>query len=339
VRAAVRLSVDRGHIPVGVMRGFRGLINDDVMELDWMKVNGWAPIGGSELGTSRKVPAGRSLYSIARTLEKHAIDAILVVSGWAGYKAALQLYQERQHYPAFNIPILCLPASIDNNLPFAEYSIGADTALNSIAQAVDKIKQSAVASNRCFVIEVMGRHCGYPALMTTLATGAERAYLHEEGITLADLQHDIDQLNTGFRLGKRLGLMIRNEYANPLYTTQFLASLFEEEGADLFDVRIAVLGHLQQGGDPSPFDRITATRMANMAIKFMEQECNNNGSEAAAACYGMVDNQYKWTPLYEIARNYDEEFQRPKQQWWMNLQAIVRMLAQPDSQFAQKTDG
>ncbi len=339
VRAAVRLSVDRGHIPIGVMRGFRGLINDDVLELDWMKVNGWAPIGGSELGTSRKVPAGRELYSIARTLEKHAIDAILVIGGWAGYKAALQLYQERQHYPAFNIPILCLPASIDNNLPFAEYSIGADTALNSIAQAVDKIKQSAVASNRCFVIEVMGRHCGYLALMTTLATGAERAYLHEEGITLADLQHDIDQLNTGFRLGKRLGLMIRNEYANPLYTTQFLASLFEEEGADLFDVRIAVLGHLQQGGDPSPFDRITATRMVNMAIKFMEQECNNNGSEAAAACYGMVDNQYKWTPLYEIARNYDEEFQRPKQQWWMNLQSIVRMLAQPDSQFAQKVDG
>ncbi|MDQ3250277.1 MAG: 6-phosphofructokinase, partial [Chloroflexota bacterium] len=336
VRAAVRLGLDNGHMPLGVQRGFRGLINDDVAELHWASVSGWAAMGGSELGTSRKVPEGRELYSIARTLEKHQIEAILIVGGWSGYKAALQLYNERQHYPAFNIPILCLPASIDNNLPFAEYSIGSDTALNSIAEAVDKIKQSAVASNRCFVVEVMGRHCGYLALMTTLATGAERAYIHEEGITLSDLQRDINMLKSGFRSGKRLGLMIRNEQANSFYTTNFLASLFEEEGDDLFDVRMAVLGHLQQGGDPSPFDRITATRMANAAIHFMQDACTHPAGEAVAACYGMIDDQSKWTPLYDIARHYDEEFQRPKQQWWMNLRPIVRMLAQPEAGFEQQ---
>ena len=340
VRAAVRLGVDRGHIPLGVQRGFRGLINDDLVELDWMKVNGWAPVGGSELGTSRKVPEDKELYSIARTLEKHKIDVLLIIGGWAGYEGALQLYKERQHYPAFNIPILCIPASIDNNLPFAEFSIGADTALNSIAQAVDKIKQSAVASNRCFVIEVMGRHCGYLALMSALATGAERAYVHEEGITLEALQRDIDMLITGFKHGKRLALMVRNENANTLYTTPFLAALFEEEGGDLFDVRIAVLGHLQQGGDPSPFDRISAARMANAAIHFMEEEwrrqSRERNSEAVAAGLGLVDDQMKWTPFYEIARAYDQEYQRPKQQWWMHLRDLVQMLAQPDPHFGKR---
>ncbi|MCX6046334.1 MAG: 6-phosphofructokinase [Chloroflexi bacterium] len=340
VRAAVRLGVDRGHIPIGVKRGFRGLINEDLVELDWMAVNGWTPVGGSELGTSRKVPEDRELYSIARTLEKHKIDAILMIGGWAGYKAVLKLYQERQHYPAFNIPILCLPASIDNNLPFSDFSIGADTALNSITEAVDKIKQSAVASNRCFVIEVMGHYCGYLALMTALATGAERAYIHEEGVALAALKEDIDMLSAGFEHGKRLALMIRNEHANPLYTTPFLAALFEQEGGDLYDVRIAVLGHLQQGGNPSPFDRVNAVRMANAAVHFLEEEFLNNpktkNSEAAVVCVGMGNDHIQWTPMYEIARAYDEEFQRPKQQWWMNLRALVHMLAQPDPYFAKR---
>ena len=114
---------------------------------------------------------------------------MLIIGGWAGYEAAYQLFKERENYPAFNIPIVCLPASINNNLPGSELSIGADTALNNIVEAVDKIKQSAVAPRRCFVVEVMGRYCGYLALMSGLATGAERVYLHEEGVTLHDLQN------------------------------------------------------------------------------------------------------------------------------------------------------
>jgi 6-phosphofructokinase len=163
---------------------------------------------------------------------------------------------ERERFPAFNLPIVCLPASINNNLPGSELSIGSDSALNNIVGAVDKIKTSAVASQRCFVVEVMGRRCGYLALLSGLATGAERVYMHEDGVTLADLQRDLEMLRDGFRHGKRLGLLIRNEDANPFYTTAFMCALFEQEGGDLFDVRQAILGHLQQGGDPSPFDRI-----------------------------------------------------------------------------------
>jgi 6-phosphofructokinase 1 len=257
-----------------------------------------------------------------------------MAGGWSGYEGMLSLWKERRNYPAFNVPIICLPASIDNNLPGAEYSIGSDTALNVIMEAVDKIKQSAVASNRCFIIEVMGRQCGYLALMSGLATGAERVYLNEEGITLTDLVHDIDLLVTGFSHGKRLGLMIRNEMANELYTAPFLAALFEEEAKELFDVRVSVLGHMQQGGDPTPLDRIMAARMASEAIAFLERECRPPlNDEAAAACLGLVSEQITLTPFYDIARLFDVEHQRPKQQWWMDLRSTLRMLAQPDPHF------
>ncbi|MCL4858604.1 MAG: 6-phosphofructokinase [Caldilineaceae bacterium] len=334
VRAAVRLAVDRGHIPLGVRHGFRGLIEGQIEELNWMSVNGWAPTGGSELGTNRRKPTGSDFYAIARNLEDHKVDAILMVGGWSGYEGMLSLWKERKSYPAFNTPMLCVPASIDNNLPGAEFSIGSDTALNVIMEAVDKIKQSAVASNRSFIIEVMGRYCGYLALMSALATGAERVYLNEEGVTLNDLVRDIDLLVTGFRHGKRLGLMIRNECANELYTAPFLAALFEQEGKDLFDVRVSVLGHMQQGGDPTPLDRVMAARMAGEAIQFIERECDvSRGDEAAAACLGLVAEQATLTPFYDIARLFDFEHNRPKQQWWMELRPIAQMLAQPDPHF------
>ncbi|MBI3958315.1 MAG: 6-phosphofructokinase [Chloroflexi bacterium] len=333
VRAAVRLAVDQGHIPVGVFRGFRGLITDNLEEMEWMSVSGWAPIGGSELGTSRKVPSGGDFYAIAKTLEKHQIDAILMVGGWAGYQSMLRLYQERANFPAFNIPLICVPATINNNLPGTELCIGADTALNSIVEVVDKIKQSAVASNRCFIVEVMGRYCGYLALMSALATGAERVYLHEEGVTLKDLERDIGMLKEGFEHGKRLGLMIRNENANPLYTTSFLSALFEEEGGSLFDVRISVLGHLQQGGDPSPYDRILATRLAAKAIDFIEDHYRKGEADESAAAIGLLSGNIEFTPLYEIPRLVDEKTQRPKEQWWMELRPIARLLAQPGPGF------
>ena len=331
-RAAVRLAGDQGHVILGVRRGFRGLINNDLFELEWMSVSGWAPMGGSELGTSRKVPSGSDFYAIARTLEEHEVDALLIIGGWSGYSAAEALLAERDNFPAFNIPIVCVPASINNNLPSAEHSVGTDTALNSITEVVDKIKQSAVASNRCFVVEVMGRYCGYLALLSALATGAERVYLHEEGVRLTDLERDIEQLIHGFTHGKRLGLMIRNEEANQLYTTQFLAALFEEEGGDLFDVRISVLGHLQQGGDPSPYDRILAVRLADRAVDFIEQWSPDADDDASIVCCGYQTGELRVTPIEDAMRTLDREFLRPKQQWWMDLRPIARMLAQPGPQ-------
>ncbi len=341
-RAVVRLLEDSGHIPLGVRRGFRGLINDDVHEMNWMSVNGWAPTGGSELGSSRKCPEGAELYAAAQVLEKHQVDAIVMIGGWAGYYAVHKLYEERHNFPAFNIPLICIPASINNNLPGSELSIGADTALNSIVEVVDKIKQSAVALNRCFIVEVMGRYCGYLALMSAIATGAERVYLHEEGITLRELERDIDLLKEGFQQGKRLGLMIRNETANSFYTTAFIAALFDEEGGDLFEVRQSILGHLQQGGNPSPYDRILAARLAWEAVRRIEEMTQRQSAtsfaEVGAICLGIQEGDVTATPLYRVPRLMDEVHQRPLEQWWMELRPLARMLAQPAPGFFKQAE-
>jgi 6-phosphofructokinase 1 len=327
VRAAVRLGIDAGHTMLAVKNGYLGLIDGDVQEMDWMSVSGWVSRGGAELGTSRKIPEGRDLYHTARYLEAYGIDGLLMIGGWAGYQAAYELFSRRDAFPAFNIPIVCLPASINNNLPGSELSIGADTALNTIMANVDKIKQSAVAARRCFVVEVMGRNCGYLALMSGLATGAERVYLPEEGVSLRDLQADVDHLVEGFEHGKRLGLMIRNENADPLYTTDFMCSLFEKEGGDLFDVREAILGHVQQGGDPSPFDRIQATRLAARCIEFLIEEADKDAP--AGACIGLQAGQVTFTSLEDLPRLMDGDLQRPKAQWWLELVPVARIMAQP----------
>lgn len=324
-RAAVRLGLDRGHIMLGIHNGFEGMINGEVETLDWMSVSGWATRGGSALGTTRRIPQGRDLYAIARVIEDHHIDALLLIGGWTAYQSAFTMLSNRANFPSFNIPMLCLPASINNNLPGSEFSIGADTALNSIVDAVDKIKQSAGATRRCFVVEVMGHYCGYLALMGGMATGAERVYLHEEGIKLRDLQTDVKNLLEDFQSGKRVGLVIRNEYANPVYDTQFICSLFEEEGQDVFDVRPAILGHLQQGGDPSPFDRIQASRLARMCLEHLIEQCEQGGHDSAFI--GMQNGKIHFHDMRDFDRMIDAEHQRPKDQWWLELKSIASLLA------------
>ena len=328
VRAAVRLGEDHGHEMLAVYNGFRGLIKGEIHDYDWMSVNGWVHVGGAMLGANRTVPHNSDFYAIARNLEEHRIDALIVIGGWSGYKAAHELHVRRHDFPAFNMPIVCLPATIDNDLPGSELSVGADTALNSIVQAVDKIKQSAVASQRVFVVEVMGRTCGYLALMSALATGAERVYLPEEGVTLGDLMVDLHTLVDGFQHGKRLGMIIRNEAVNEIYDTQFISDLFEEEGGDLFDVRHAILGHLQQGGDPAPFDRILATRLALQCLQYIEDELEKE--QAGSAYIGLMHSKVRLTDFDEMMRSMELGPERPKDQWWMALRPIMRILAQPD---------
>ncbi len=327
VRAAVRLGLDRGHTILGIANGFKGLIDGELHEMDWMSVNGWAAMGGSNLGTSREVPSGRDFYAIARTLEKHDIQGILMIGGLSGYQGAYQLFRERENFPAFNIPLICMPASINNNLPGSDLSVGADTALNVIVEAVDKIKQAAVAQRRCYLVEVMGRRCGYLALMSGLATGAERVYLHEEGIRLHNLVDDVEQLRLGFKHGKRLGLMIRNEDAHAVYSTNVLCAIFEAESDDLFEVRQSILGHIQQGGDPSPFDRIQATRFAARCIDFMIEQAQQ--PEPAGAFIGIEAGGINLHSLEDLPKLVDKDNQRPKQQWWMDVRSIAKLMSQP----------
>ena len=163
--------------------------------------------------------------------------------------------------------------------------------------------------------------------MSGLATGAERVYIHEEGVTLRDLMEDVEHLNMGFRGGKRLGLMIRNEHANDVYNTAFMCALFEEEGGGLYDVRQSILGYLQQGGNPSPFDRIQATRLATRCIDYLIAQAEQGSS--ASAFIGLQGREIKFHDLEDFPRMSDLENLRPKVQWWMDVREIAKVLAQP----------
>ena len=326
VRVAVRVGMDMGHTVLGVRRGFRGLSRGDVHEMDWMSVNGWVGRGGAELETSRSVADPEMLALVAEQIETHRIDGILMVGGWTGYRSAYEMQALSDVHSALGIPVVCLPASINNDLPGSELSVGADTALNSIVSDVDKIKQSAVASRRTFVVEVMGRDSGYLALLSGLATGAERVYLPEEGISLRDLEVDLDDLKDGFEHGKRLGLVIRSEHADAVYTTDFIKALFEREGEGLFDVRGAILGHVQQGGDPSPFDRIQATRLAAESVKHLIDEAM--ADVPTDAMVGLQHGKIVFTPLAKFPDLVDPDgLHRPREEGWMALRPVAKVMA------------
>ena len=125
--------------------------------------------------------------------------------------------------------------------------------------------------------------------------------------------------------------MIRNEFANPVYTTTFISDLFEEEGKELFEVRWSVLGHMQQGGDPTPFDRVLATRYAVKCIEYLETEATE-GSDGCAVI-GLQHGSFGFTSFYDVNRTYDVKLQRPKKQWWMDLRPLGALLAQPEAGF------
>ena len=326
VRAAVRLGLDRGYTMLGIRNGLAGLLNGAVEEMGWMSVHGLVARGGAELGTSRHSAKPADFPRIAQKLAEYRIDGLLIIGGWIGYELAYQFASHAHEYPEFAIPVVCIPASINNDLPGTEISIGADTALNTIVEDVDKIKESAVASQRCYVVEVMGHDCGYLALMSGLASGAERVYLPEDGITLDDLRHDVREMVDGFRHGKRLGLIVRSEHADPYYTTQFLVSLYEKEGGDLFDARPSILGHTQQGGRPSPFDRIQAIRLAAVALDRLATLVENGAAESTAI--GRENGKLKFNDLRDMPAMVEPKLHRPKVQRWMALRGLERKMAE-----------
>jgi len=331
IRAAVRMGIALGCEIYGAEQGFEGLINGDIKKIGWTQVNGWASMGGAELGTSRKVPSGRELTRINEQLVKYGIQGILMVGGWSGYESMTRIMEKRDIFDSFDIPMVCIPATISSNLPGTEECIGADTALNNIVDAVDKIKQSAVASLRCFVVEVSGRYCGYLALMSGLATGAERVYMHEQNLTLADLLEDLRRLTVEFRDGgRRVALMIRSQQAYRSYDTTWMTALFNEESRGYFDARQSILGHLQHGGSPSPFDRILATRFACEGIHFLIREtAHKEEGERDLPCtfLGVREGEIVGTDLKKFWDLVDKKYLRAKKPWWLDLKTIAALLS------------
>ena len=171
-RTAVRYCLRQGHTPIGIHNGFPGLLDDDLLELSWLGVDNWVSRGGSELGTNRKLP-DMDIGAVASKFQEYGFDAFMMIGGFEAFSALLILDTNRKHYPAFNIPMVHLPATISNNVPMTEHSLGSDTSLNALVDACDAIKQSASASrNRVFVVETQGGRCGYIATAGALAVSA-----------------------------------------------------------------------------------------------------------------------------------------------------------------------
>ncbi len=328
IRTAVRLGMNMGHTMLGISNGFEGLIKGNIKEMGWMEVEDWYDKGGSILGTNRKIPEDSDLYAIAKNIEENSIKGILVIGGWTGYKGVQMLQAQRKNFPAFNIPFICVPASINNNLPAAELSVGCDTALNIIVDAIDKIKHSVDTTRRAFIVEVMGRYCGYLAQMSGLATGAELTYLHEEGITVSKLMEDLKMLTAAFKKDRHTALIIRNEMANSTYTSDFIRRLFDEEGGDLFDVKMSILGAIQQGGIPTSFDRTQATWLAAEGIERLVKDVKN--SKTSSSFIGLQGGKITFHDFEKMDKMVIDEHYRPKKQWWLELRDIVNTLAKPD---------
>ena len=315
---AARLGSAKGMEILGIDGGFPGLMAGNVEPLTWEDVEGWVGQGGAILGTKRTVPEGKELYHLARAVEELHLDGLLLIGGFNAYLGAHRMASETDHYPVFDMPIVAVPASIDNNLPGSELSIGTDTALNAVVEALDLVRRSAAATKRAFVVETMGRRCGYLAFMSGVAIGAERVYTHEDGITLDQLARDTREMVASFDLGRDIYLAIRNERANDLYTTQFLADLFAEESKGTYDVRTAVLGHIQQGGDPTAFDRLLAARLVNQAMRELDRQIAAGVAEQKYV--GLRGSGLDFTPFSRMTEELDLKNRRPKDQWWRGLQ-------------------
>ena len=184
----------------------------------------------------------------------------------------MQFAEGRKNYPDLRIPIIVVPATISNNVPGTDFCLGADTAINEICQICDRLKQSAIGTRRrVFVIETMGGYCGYLATMSGIAAGCDAAYIFEEQVNIDDLRNDVKHLTTKMATNVQRGLIIRNEFAHANYSLDFVRRMYAEEGKDIFSCREAVLGHVQQGGRPTPFDRNLGTKLAARAIEFLDE--------------------------------------------------------------------
>ncbi|XP_028819683.1 ATP-dependent 6-phosphofructokinase, platelet type isoform X2 [Denticeps clupeoides] len=337
VRSAVRVGISEGHKMFAVSDGFEGFHKGQIKEIKWADVGGWTGQGGSLLGTKRTLPA-KHMGKIAEQMRKYNINALLLVGGFEALECLQQLYDARDKFEEFCVPMCMLPATISNNVPGTDLSIGADTALNAIVETCDRIKQSASGTKRrVFIIETMGGYCGYLASVGGLAAGADAAYIYEEPFDIRDLQANVEHLTQKMKTSIQRGLVLRNENCNENYTTDFIYQLYSEEGRGVFDCRKNVLGHMQQGGAPSPFDRNFGTKIAAKAMQWISKKLAETyrqdegrvfaNTEDSACLLGMRRRALIFQPVVQLKAETDFVHRIPKEQWWLKLRPLMKILA------------
>ncbi|NWR94520.1 PFKAM protein, partial [Furnarius figulus] len=341
VRSTVRIGLIHGHRMLAVHDGFEGLAFGMVRSLG--KKGAQSVECGPGKGQSRswefhlpRTLPKKYFEEISTTISKFGIHGLIIIGGFEAFTGSLELMEGRTKYEELCIPVCVIPATVSNNVPGSDFSIGADTALNTITTTCDLIKQSAAGTKRrVFIIETMGGFCGYLATMAGLAAGADAAYIYEEHFNIRDLQVNVEHLTEKMKTTVKRGLVLRNERCNENYTTDFIYNLYLEEGKGVFDCRKNVLGHMQQGGSPTPFDRNFGTKMGAKAVAWITgkiKECSRHGrifaNTADSACLlGMRKRSLVFQPIASLKEETDFEHRIPKEQWWLKLRPILKILA------------
>ncbi|OGP77048.1 MAG: 6-phosphofructokinase [Deltaproteobacteria bacterium RBG_16_49_23] len=258
IRAVVRTGLDRGWEVFGIRQGYAGLIAGNMVPLGDREVGGIIQRGGTVLGSSRcpefKTKEGQE-KAVCR-LDRQQIDGLVIIGGNGSQTGALALSR-------MNFPVVGVASTVDNDLYGSEFSIGVDTALNIAIEAIDRLKVTASSHQRAFLIEVMGRNCGYLALMAGIAGGAEAVVIPE---VETDPEALAKELLAAYERGKPHAIVVVAEGA--LYNAEGLTRYFRENGERLgFELRSTILGHLQRGGTPTAFDRLLATRLGTAATE------------------------------------------------------------------------
>ncbi len=264
IRAVTRSAIQAGWRVFGIYRGYEGLMHEEIKEFTTESVSNIIQRGGTILKTARseeyRTEEGRK--KAYDNLVKWGIDALIVIGGNGSLTGAVDLARE------FNYPVIGLPGTIDNDLYGTDATIGYDSALNTIVECVDKIRDTATSHDRIFFVEVMGRDAGFLAQNSAIAAGAEAAIIPEDST-------DIDQLATyierGIRKSKNSSIVIVSEKdGGAMHYADRVRKEYPE-----FDVRVSILGHLQRGGKPSAYDRILASRMGVAAVVALQEDQRN----------------------------------------------------------------
>ena len=287
IRSVIRCGVSKGWAMYGVRNGYAGLISGNIREMGTRDVGGILNKGGTILGSARceefKTEDGR-LKGI-RALRQMGIDALVVIGG-NGSQTGSYLLSE------LGFPVVGIASTIDNDLAGTEMTIGVDTALNIALEAIDRLKVTASSHHRAFIVEMMGRDCGYLALMSGIAGGAEVTVIPEAE---TDPEEVADEIRSAYEHGKAHALIVVAEGAK--YNASALCSYFEEHRERLgFELRVTILGHMQRGGEPSAFDRLLGSRFGAAAI-----ECLARGEYGVLV--GLREGAVRTTPLSEVVAN------------------------------------
>ena len=291
LRAVVRTAAYHKIECVGIYQGYQGLIDNKVKVMNARSVNNIINKGGTVLKSARclefRTKEGRQ--TAFETIQKHGIEALVVIGGDGSFTGAMIFQSE------FNIPVIGIPGTIDNDIFGTSHTIGYDTALNTVIEAIDKIRDTAISHNRLFFVEVMGRDAGHIALNTGIGAGAEEVLIPEEDMGLDRL---LDSLKRSEKSGKSSSIVVVAE-GDKTGKNVFEIAEYVEKNMPYYDVRVSVLGHMQRGGSPSCFDRVLASRMGVYAVEALLEGKSN-------MMVGMKSEEIIFSPLEKAIKGKSE---------------------------------